>query len=136
MFEDCPAEKRLAAVTECAAVAFMDVAVNDGAPVVRTRCIGRVTVEAGAIVGMAVDMARGVIPGTRTDEDAIYKVLRAVISIGRAGVRIIVIVTIGAYRSGAHADGHRARPDRNANANLRIGTDDGEKKNSQQNCIF
>ena len=77
---------------------------------------------------MTVVVARVVIPGTSTDEGTIYEVLPAVIPVGRAGVRIIAEVAIGACGSRAHAD--RACTNGNANANLRIGTGGGEKKNS------
>jgi len=40
------------------------------------------------------------IPGTRADEDAADEPARSVVAIGRAGVRIIVVVAPGTNRSG------------------------------------
>ena len=62
-------------------------------------------------------------PGAGTDEDAVHEVVRAVETVGRAGVRIIAVVAIGADRGGTNANA-------DTNADLRVGTACGEEQNS------
>lgn len=56
-----------------------------------------VTVSA-AVVAVSVI---AVVPGAGADEDAAYEPIRPVIAVGRAGVRSIVVIPIGADRSWA-----------------------------------
>ena len=101
------------------------VAVVAAASVEAMAVIAATTVEAAAIVA-AVE------PWAGADEDAADEVVRAIVAVGRAGVRIVAVVTVGADRRGAvnwaYAD---------ADANLRVGAARrGEKQNSQQCTIF
>jgi len=62
----------------------------------------RVTIPASPVAMPVVSIARmsgiAVVPRTGADEDATREPLRSVKAIGRAGVRIIVVVAIDAYR--------------------------------------
>lgn len=62
-------------------------------------------------------------PGAGADEEAVHEVVRAVEAVGRAGVRIIAVVAIGADRGGTNANA-------DTNADLRVGTACGEEQNS------
>jgi hypothetical protein len=57
---------------------------------------------AAIIVAMAII---AVVPGAGADEDATYKPVRAVVSVGSAGVRIIIVVAVGADWRGAVING-------------------------------
>ena len=57
------------------------------------------------IIYMSVKMGGPMKPWSSTNEDAIYKPCRAVISVGRAIVRRIIIIAVGAIRG--RADLHR-----------------------------
>ena len=67
-------------------------------------------------------------PGTRANEDAAHKVVRSPISDGRASIRVIWVVAIGANRFGSNGHSHRAYA--NSNRNLRIRMSRDEKQNS------
>ena len=53
-------------------------------------------------------------PRARSDEDTADEVVRAVIAVGRAGVRIISIVAIGANRSRAEVTWARSNADKDS----------------------
>jgi hypothetical protein len=69
-----------------------------------------------------------VIPRARADKDSTGEPIRAVVPVGRTGIRVIIIVAVGAYRSCTHiavransnADNHslrvRERSEKHANA--------------------
>ena len=87
-----------------------------------------VTVVAATIIATTVEAAAvvPVIPGAGADEDAANEVVRAIVAVGCAGVRIVAVVTVGADRGSAvdraHSDGK---------ANLRVGIARGKKQNSK-----
>jgi hypothetical protein len=80
------------------------------------------TVEATAIVA-------AVVPRAGADEDAADEVIRPIVAVGGASVRIVTVVTVGTNRSGADGAVNGAYPD--AYANLRLGSTSGKKQNSQ-----
>jgi hypothetical protein len=64
--------------------------------------ITRVSVVAAAIAihaVVAVSVTVTVVPGSRADKDAAGKPRRAIVSVRRAGIRIVAVVAIGADRS-------------------------------------
>ena len=56
------------------------------------------SVEAGASIETAMSI-ESVKPWARPDENAADKIIRAVIAVGSAGVRVIAVVTVGTGRS-------------------------------------
>lgn len=100
------------------------------APVaVATVAVVAASVKAIAIVEAAAIEATSVVaaaePGTGADEDAAGEVVRPVVAVGRAGVRIVAVVTIGAdWRWAVHGTYS------NGNANLGLSVSRGEKQNS------
>jgi hypothetical protein len=111
-----PAVVTIATMTVIAAVTIVAMAVVPAA-------IIATTVKAATIVAVE--------PGAGTDEDAADEVVRSVVAVWRAGVRIVAVVTVGADRrwpnDGTHSDSH---------ANLGVGAARGKKQNSQQSNIF
>lgn len=91
---------------------------------IKATAIVATPVEAGAVVA-------AVIPRARANEDAADEVVRPVIAVWSAGVRIVAVVAVGADRrravDGAHSNGY---------ANLRVGIARGKKQNSQQCHVF
>jgi len=63
--------------------------------------ITRASIESGTAVETRPPII-AVEPGTRSDENAADEVVRAVIAVGRTGVRVVAIITIGTDRSGAY----------------------------------
>ena len=116
-----------------AAEAFMAIvstaSVVTAVSVVAVAIVAATTVEAATIVTTAV--VATVEPGAGADEDAADEVVRAIVAVWSACVRIVAVVTVGADRrravDGAHSNGH---------ANLGVGAARGEKQNSQQCNIF
>jgi hypothetical protein len=83
-------------------------------------------IKASAIVTASVPARMApirVIPRPDADEDAVHEPLRAVVAIGRAGVRIIVIISIGTNRG--WTDISRANSDANDHP---LGTGKGSAK--------
>jgi hypothetical protein len=79
----------------------------------------RASVEPAASVPSAAT-----VPGAGADEDASGEPARAVVAVGRAGVRSVVVVTVGADRRGAiigRADSYGDWTDSYADANLSVG---------------
>jgi len=99
-------------------------------PINRMRII-RTTVVARADIS-AVPVR--VIPRTHTNEHAVHEVIRSPVTIRRARIRIIGVVTIGADR--LNSDGHWADSNPDPYSDLCLCTRRCEKQNSQQSCIF
>jgi hypothetical protein len=102
-----------------AAETFM--AVESATSIVTATVIAATTVESAAVVA-AVE------PGTGADEDATGEVVRPVVAVRSASVRIVAVVTVSADRRGADGAVHGAYTD--AHAELRLGGACGKKKNS------
>lgn len=62
-----------------------------------------------------------VIPGAGTDEDAAYKVVRAIVAVGGASVRIITKVAIRADRRRSDGDADGAYSNADSNLGMRAG---------------
>jgi hypothetical protein len=56
------------------------------------------------IIYVAVEVMRAMEPRASANEDAAYKPLRSVVSIGSARIRRVVIVAVRAYRFGSNGD--------------------------------
>jgi len=90
-----------------------------------------VIVESAAIIATtieAVTVVAAVIPGASADEDAAEKVVRPVVAIWSASVRIVAVVTVGADWRWANGAVHGTYSNRYAD--LRVGAARGEKQNS------
>jgi hypothetical protein len=93
-----------------------------------------------AVISAAPAMAPvSVIPRACTDKYAVYKPVRTVVAVRRAGIRIVVIVSIGAHRRtcrirGTDPNTHRPNPDSNTNLRLRIR--ERHHQDRQQRQIF
>ena len=113
-----------AAVT--AAETFMPivttVAVVTAASIITAAVIAATTVEAAAVVA-------AVKPRAGADEDASGEIVRAVVAVWRASVRIVAVVTVSADWGGTDGAVHGAYPD--AHAKLRLGGTSGKKQNSE-----
>jgi len=96
-------------------------AVEPATSIITATIIAATTVESAAVVA-------AVKPGASADEDTAGEVVRAVVAIGRASVRIVTVVTVGADWGGADGAVHGAYPD--AHAELRLGGTSGQKQNS------
>lgn len=96
------------------------------------------TVVAMAVIAATVEavaIITAVEPRAGADEDAAGEVVRPVIPIWGAGVRVIAVVTVGADRR--WADGAVDGTYSNGHANLRVrAARSGKKQNSQQCNIF
>ena len=109
-----------------ATIAMSAVAIVAAAPV---KAI--MIVESAAIIATtieAVTVVAAVIPGASADEDAAEKVVRAVVAIWSASVRIVAVVTVGA--DWRWADGAVHGTYSNRHADLRVGAARCEKQNS------
>ena len=135
------ASTAIASTTMVSSVAMVTAAVIPAAYVTVT-IVAWVSIVAMAVIAVAIvataparapDAAAiiAVIPGAGANEDAVHEVAWAVIAGGRAGVRIVAVVAIG-------ANGGRADANSDADANLRAGIRRGEEENecSQQDSIF
>lgn len=72
-------------------------------------------------------------PWPRADENSAHKIIRAVISVGRAGVRIIAVVAVGAYRRWASVN---RSTNSNADSNLRVGGTCRQHENPKQDHVL
>jgi len=93
----------------------------------------RATIESGATVETRVSPI-AVVPRAGTDEDSADEPVRTVVAVGRAGVRRIVVVAVGANRSWsdyrwAHSDCHGSNSDSHTDLRLRRC-----RRNHQANC--
>ena len=87
-----------------------------------------------AVAGVEIVGAR-VVPRARADEDTVHEPTGSVVAIGSTGVRVIVVVAIGADGSGADASDHWT--DTNADRHLGIRTCcDSEEQNCQKSNVF
>jgi hypothetical protein len=98
-------------------------------PVAVSRTV--VAVSGAAIIAPSVV---AVIPGTGADKHAACKVARPVISVRRAGVGVVAVITVKACRS--WADTCVAGTNSNADGNLRLRRTSGEKQNPKQREIL
>jgi hypothetical protein len=114
-----------AAAIAVTTVAIVATASRVAVPVV-TVAIIPATVETAAIVAVE--------PGAGSDEDSSDEIVRPVVAVRSAGVRIVTVVTVGA--DGCRANRAVDRAHSNGQANLGVGTACGKKQNSQQCCIF
>ena len=118
-----------------AAVATADEAAGIAASVAVTAVA---VVAAGPVVATAVITAPTIVaavePRAGTDEDAAGEVVRAVVAVRRASVRIVAVVTVGA--GGRWPDRAVHRTYSNAHGKLRVGACRCNKQNSQQSNIF
>lgn len=108
-----------------AAIAIATVSVVTSASVIP------MTIEAAAVIAPTVEAATvvaAVVPGAGADEDAADEVVRSVVAVRSAGVRIVAVVTKGADRRWADGAVYRTYPD--SHANLGLGAAGGEKQNS------
>jgi len=124
------AVETISAVEAAVAAAETFMAVESTAPVVAAMSIITVAVIAATTVEAAA-IVTAVEPRAGADEDPADEIVRAVVTVWCAGVRIVAVVTVGAGRcsavNGAYSD---------ADANLGVGAGSGEKQNSQQCNIF
>ena len=109
------------AVRVAASVAVAAVAIIATTSVVTVAVVTATTVEAAAIVA-AVE------PGAGADEDTAYEVIRPVVAVWSAGVRIVAVVTISA--GGRWADGAVYGTYSNAHPKLCVGAARSKKQNS------
>src|ERR1700730_12488416 len=117
----------VAAVEVTAAVAAIETALIAAATIVAALAA---TAVATAIAVSATVVAAPV-PGTGADEDAACEPVRAVVAVGSAGVRIIIVVAVSADWRGAVIDG---RADAHAEGDaLSVGVGSGEKTNNEKN---
>src|SRR5258707_2502983 len=123
----------VAAVEVSAAIAAIESACVSAATVVAVAAaaiipVATVTTVAAAVVAASV----GVIPGAGSDEDAAGEPIRSVESVGRASVRIIVVVAISANWRWA-VIGRGANSDAEGDA-LGLRVRSGEETNSETNA--
>lgn len=120
-----------AASSIAAVIAATDVAVSTSVSVAGPITIPS-TIEGGvAIVAMA---PIAVIPGAGADEDAANEVVRAIVAVGSAGVRIITVVAISADRCWSNGDADRTYS--NANSDLGVRASRSEEQNCKECKIF
>jgi hypothetical protein len=74
------------------------------------------------------------VPRPNADEDPVHKIVRAPVTIGRAGERIVRIKPVRAH--GRRVVKAVARPDLDANGNLRLCVRYGQSQKSQQSEIL
>jgi hypothetical protein len=117
----------VAAVELAAAVAAIETAFIAAATVV---AVFATTIVSTAVAVSATVVAAPV-PGAGADEDASSEPVRAVVAVGSAGVRIIVVVAVSADWRGAIVGGSA---DTNAEGYaLGVGVGGGEKTNGESN---
>jgi hypothetical protein len=107
------------AVAAVAIIAIMFVVAATS--VVTVAVVTAMTVEAAAVVA-------AVVPGAGADEDATDEVVRPVVAVRSAGVRIVAVVTISAGRCRPDGAVHGAYSD--AHGKLCVGVSRGKKQNS------
>ena len=108
------------------------IAISRSVAVARPIAVSRAVV---AVARAAIIAAVGTVkPWSGTDKDAAYKVTRSVIAIGCACIRVVAVITVGAYRSGADScvDGTNC----NADGNLSLCMSSGKKQNPKQRNIL
>ena len=133
----------ITAAMETAAVAATDEAVGFSTPVAVTAVsiVAITSVEAVTVVAAAIKSAtveampiEAMEPGAGADEDTAGEVIRSVVAVRSAGVRIVAVVTVSA--DWRRADGAVHGTYSNGHANLCVGASRSKKQNSQQSSIF
>ena len=130
----------ITAAMETAAVAATDEAVGFSTPVAVTAVsiVGAMPVIAMSVVAAAIKSATveamPMEPGAGADEDAAGEVVRSVVTVRSASVRIVAVVTVSA--DWRRADGAVHGTYSNGHANLCVGASRSKKQNSQQSSIF
>jgi len=108
---------------EAAAVAATTVTTISAAAVVSTATVA----ISAAVVAMSVTMK----PRSGADEDTACEPVRGVVAVGSAGVRIVIVVAIGANGRGAVIGGAYAHADR---PSLRVRVRSAEQTDSKTNA--
>ncbi len=130
----------ITAAVESTAVAATDKAVGFSTPVAVTAVsiVGAMPVIAMSVVAAAIKSATveamPMEPGAGADEDAAGEVVRSVVTVRSASVRIVAVVTVSA--DWRRADGAVHGTYSNGHANLCVGASRSKKQNSQQSSIF
>jgi len=128
---------------ESTAVTATDEAVGFSTPVAVTAVsiVGAMPVIAMSIVAAAIKSAtveampiEAMEPGAGADEDAAGEVIRSVVAVRSASVRIVAVLTVSA--GWRRADGAVHGTYSNGHANLCVGASRSKKQNSQQSSIF
>ena len=126
-----PASAAMEAVAAAEALSTMEAAVTaaetfmsvvTAASIITVAVIAAATVEAAAVVA-------AVKPRAGADKDASGEIVRAVVAVWSASVRIVAVVTVSADWGGTDRAVHGAYPD--AHAKLRLGGTSGKKQNSE-----
>ncbi len=118
----------ITAAMETAAVTATDEAVGFSTPVAVTAMS---IVGAMPVIAMPIEAME---PGAGADEDAAGEVIRSIVAVRSAGVRIVAVVTVSA--DWRRADGAVHGTYSNGHANLCVGASRSKKQNSQQSSIF
>jgi len=111
----------IAATVPTAAITITAVTIVAAVAVISAAIVAAATVEAAAVIA-------AVIPGASADEDAAEEVVRAIVAVRSAGIRIVAVVTIGADWRWANGAVHGAYS--NAHPDLGVGTARGKEQNS------
>jgi hypothetical protein len=83
--------KSVTAVEPTTAPAIMTPAVSEPASIISTAIVATTPVAAASPIS--------VIPRASADKDSAIEPVRAVVAVGRTGIRVIIIVAVSAYRS-------------------------------------
>jgi hypothetical protein len=131
----CTAAERARAATEAAAnrsasgePAASETASSDkAAPAEPRPSVETTSIESAAVVAMTVVPVE---PGTGADEDSADEPIRAVVSIGRTSIRVIIIVAVRAYRRRSNIT--ISRPESYADSHsLRVSERSGKHANAE-----
>jgi len=122
-----------AATCDAATIAASGISADRNAPIAYSGpiAISRTVAEAGASI-IAAAPVKAVKPRSGTDKEATHEVIRAVVAVGRASVRVIAIIPVGASRSGADTCVNRANSNPHADADLSLRVSSSQKQNPKQ----
>jgi hypothetical protein len=116
--------------------ATCDTSTAIGASTISVDCAAPVAVSGPIAISRTVAEARAtieaVIPRSGADKDSAHEVIRAVIAVGRASIRVIAIIPVSANRSGANTCVDRANTDADADTHLSLRVCSGKKQNPKQ----
>jgi hypothetical protein len=127
------ATEAVAAVEVSAAIAAIKSASVSAATVVAIAAAAIIPTAAVVTISATIEAVPiAVKPGAGADEDAAYEPVRSVEAVGCAGVRIIIVVAIGADGRGAVID-RSAKSDAEGDA-LGLRVRSGEETNSETNA--
>ena len=111
----------------------------ESTPVISASTVVAATIIAASVKAAAIEAVSVIaaIPGAGADEDAANKPVRAVVAVGGACVRIVVVIAIGAHRGRAIVGGAVSVIDGAAKARtegdvLGVGIGRGEHANGEQ----